>query len=179
MPGQSGTTYTYSCPLTEKRNVNFQIYRILKKNLVKKATLKLVEFGLVGKKRTLAFRKCLGCYLQFCIRKKLWAVLKIWWLKWSYYIQSETFKGLKGKCHDIQWFFALFLREHKMAAARASVADISAVSRANSFTAKAVSSKCHFPRSIVVFRGLPLWPPLFFPTQNGCQKSPITVTLPL
>ena len=31
---------------------------------------------------------------------------------------------LKGQCHDIQWFFALFLREQKMAVARASVADI-------------------------------------------------------
>ena len=93
VPGQSGTTYTYPCPLTEKI-VNFQIYRILRKNLVKKATLKLVEFGLVVKKRTLAFRKCQGCYLQFCTRKKLWSVLKIWWLKWSFYIQSETFKGL-------------------------------------------------------------------------------------
>ena len=96
MPGQSGTTYTYSCPLTEKKTVNFQIYRILKKNLVKKATLKLGEFGLVGEKRNLAFRKCLGCYLQFCVRKKLWAVLKIWWLKWSFYIQSESFKGLRS-----------------------------------------------------------------------------------
>ena len=31
---------------------------------------------------------------------------------------------LKGQCHDNQWFFALFLREQKMAVARASVADI-------------------------------------------------------
>ena len=31
---------------------------------------------------------------------------------------------LKGQCHDIQCFFALFLREQKMAVARASVADI-------------------------------------------------------
>ena len=32
--------------------------------------------------------------------------------------------SLKGQCHDNQWFFALFLREQKMAVARASVADI-------------------------------------------------------
>ena len=32
--------------------------------------------------------------------------------------------NLKGQCHDIQWFFALFLREQKMAVARASVTDI-------------------------------------------------------
>ena len=31
---------------------------------------------------------------------------------------------LKGQCHDIQGFFALFLREQKMAVARASVTDI-------------------------------------------------------
>ena len=35
------------------------------------------------------------------------------------------------------------------------------------------SSNCCFPRP----QGL--WPPLFFPTQNGCQKSQIIVTLPL
>ena len=35
-------------------------------------------------------------------------------------------RGLKGQCHDIQWFFALFLREQKMAVARASVADMKA-----------------------------------------------------
>ena len=52
-----------------------------RKKLVKKATLKVVDFGPVAKKRTSAFRKCAGCYLQFCIRKKLWAVLKIWSLK--------------------------------------------------------------------------------------------------
>ena len=34
-------------------------------------------------------------------------------------------------------------------------------------------------RAFVVFRGLALWPPLLFPTQNGCQESPIIVTLPL
>ena len=55
----------------------------------------------------------------------------------------------------------------------------SSVSRANSFTAQAESRKCRFPSESVVIRGLPLWPPLFFPTQNGCQKSPIIVTLPL
>ena len=30
---------------------------------------------------------------------------------------------LKGQCHDIQWFFALFLREQKVAIARAGVAE--------------------------------------------------------
>ena len=86
---------------------------------------------------------------------------------------------LKGQCHDIQWFLRFFLREQKVAPARASVAKISLGSRANSFTAPAESRKCRFPRAIVIFCGLALWLPLFFPTQNGCQKSPIIVTLPL
>ena len=94
--------------------------------------------------------------------------------------KRNLWQELKGQCHDIQWFFALFLREQNMATARASVADISSVSRpTGSFTAPAESSKCSFPRASVVFRGLALWPPLFSPTQNGCQKSPIIVTLPL
>ena len=57
-----------------------------------------------------------------------------------------------------------------MATARASVAAISSVSRANSFTAPAESSKCRFPRAIVVFRGLAWWPPLFFPTQMAAKN---------
>ena len=57
-----------------------------------------------------------------------------------------------------------------MATARTNVADISSVCHANSFTAPAESSKRRVSRAIVVFRGLALWPPLFFPTQNGCQK---------
>ena len=36
----------------------------------------------------------------------------------------RTIRKLKGQCHDIQWFFALFLREQKMAVTRARVADI-------------------------------------------------------
>ena len=76
----------------------------------------------------------------------------------------------KGAVSRYSVIFCTFLREHKMAAARASVADISAVSRANSFTAKAVSSKCHFPRAIVVFRGLPLWPPLFSPHKMAAKN---------
>ena len=59
-----------------------------------------------------------------------------------------------------------------MATARASVADISSVSRANSFTAPAESSNCRFPRPGLVADIN------FFPAQNGCQKSPIIVTLP-
>ena len=42
-----------------------------------------------------------------------WRIFK----KWKHLL-------LKGQCHDIQWFFALFLCEQKMATARASVADI-------------------------------------------------------
>ena len=87
--------------------------------------------------------------------------------------------AIKGAVSRYSVIFALFLREEKMATARASVADISSVSRANSFTAPAESRKCRFPRAIVDFRGLALWPPLFFPTQNGCQTSPTIVTLPL
>ena len=54
------------CPVARTQTIILQVVY-----LVKKATLKLVEFVLVGKKRTLAFRKCLGCYLQFCIKKKV------------------------------------------------------------------------------------------------------------
>ena len=57
---------------------------------------------------------------------------------------------LKGQCHDIQWFFALVLREQKMATARASVADISSVCRANSFIAPAESSNCRFLQPCLV-----------------------------
>ena len=57
---------------------------------------------------------------------------------------------LKGQCHDIQWFFCALLREQKMAAACASIADISSVSRANSFTAQTKSSTCRFPRLCLV-----------------------------
>ena len=39
--------------------------------------------------------------------------------------QSSSAAFLKGQCHDIQWFFALFFcASKKMAAAHASVADI-------------------------------------------------------
>ena len=97
----------------------------------------------------------------------------------------ETRLGLKGQCHDIQWLFALFCARNKWRlltqVSRTSDHDHddSSVSCANSFTAQAESRKCRFPRAIIVFCGLALWPPLFFPTQNGCQKSPIIVTLPV
>ena len=91
------------------------------------------------------------------------------WFCFSFLPETLT-RFLKGQRHDIQWFFCAFLREQKMATARASVADISSVCHANSFTAPAESRKCRFPQAIVVFRGLALWPPLLFPTQNGCQK---------
>ena len=99
---------------------------------------------------------------------------------YSFSVEMTTLHHqIKGAMSRYSVIFCTFLRDQKMAAAHASVADISSVSRANSFTTQAVSSKCHFPRAIVVFRGLPLWPPLFSPTQYGCRKSPIIVTLPL
>ena len=71
MPGQSGTTYTYSCPLTEKKKRKFSNIPNFEKNLVKKATLKLGEFGLVGKKRTLAFQKMSGLLFAILHQEKV------------------------------------------------------------------------------------------------------------
>ena len=58
------------------------------------------------------------------------------------------FNSLKEAVSRYSVIFCTFLREQKVAAARANVVDISSrsVSRANSFTAQAVSSKCHFCR---------------------------------
>ena len=69
-----------------------------------------------------------------------------WW-EWKL---REAFKGAVSRYSVI--FCTLFARA-KMATARASVADISSVSRANNFTAPAESSKCRFPGVIVVFCG--------------------------
>ena len=65
-----------------------------------------------------------------------------------------------------------------MMTARASVADV----RAWAMTARSATRTASLPKlrqAKVVFRGLTLWLPLFFPTQNGWQKSLIIVTLPL
>ena len=48
------------------------------------------------------------------------------------------------------------------------------VSRANSFTAQAESRKCRFPPENVVFRGLPLWPPLFFPYKMAAKNHQLS-----
>ena len=79
-------------------------------------------------------------------------------------ICHSPFQSMLSLQYDVLWtclvkgavsrysviFCTFFLREQKMAAARASVADISLVSRANSFTAQAVSSNCCFPRPSLV-----------------------------
>ena len=67
-------------------------------------------------------------------------------------------------------FLPFFLREQKMATSRASVADISLVCRANSFTAPAESGKRRFPRAIVAFQVLALWPPLFSPHKMAAKN---------
>ena len=84
-------------------------------------------------------------------------------------IVSVYWNLLKGQCHDIQWFFAHFLREQKMAAARASVADISSVCRANSFTAQAVSSKCHFSQQLSFFAAFPCGRHYFSPQKMAAK----------
>ena len=76
----------------------------------------------------------------------------------------------KGAVSRYSVIFCAFLGEQKLATARANVTDINSVSHANSFIAQAESSKFRFPWAIVIFRGLALWPPLFFPTQNGCPQ---------
>ena len=81
--------------------------------------------------------------------------------------------NLKGQCDDIQWFFWAFLREEKWRLltqmSRTSDHDSSA-SRANNFTAQAESRNCRFPQAIVIFRGLALWPPLFFPHKMAAKN---------
>ena len=53
---------------------------------------------------------------------------------------------IKGAVSRYSVIFCALLREQKMAVACASVADISSVSRVNSFTAQTESSKCRFLR---------------------------------
>ena len=86
---------------------------------------------------------------------------------------------VKGAVSRYSVIFCAFFVQAKNGDCSRKCRGYQTVSRANSFTAPAESKKCRFPRAIVFFRGLTLWPPLFFPTQNGCQKSPILVTLPL
>ena len=75
-------------------------------------------------------------------------------------------------------FLRFFLREQKWLLLE-QVSRTSAWSAAQTVSLPRLSrANVVFRRAIVVFRGLALWPPLFFPTQNGCQKSLIIVTLP-
>ena len=64
------------------------------------------------------------------------------------------FQSLKGQCHDIQWFFALFFCVSKqwwLLAQMSQTSDHgSLVSRANNFTAQARSSKYRFLRPCLV-----------------------------
>ena len=79
----------------------------------------------------------------------------------------------KGQWLYNQWFFCAFCtsKQWRLLAQVSRTSDQdSSISRANSFSGQVESSKCIFSQAIVVFRGLALWPPLFFPTQNGWQK---------
>ena len=73
------------------------------------------------------------------------------WLKTfvTLYIQFVSMILLKGQCHDIQWFFALFCasKQWRLLAQMLRTSDHdSSVSRANNFTAQAKSSKYRSPR---------------------------------
>ena len=92
---------------------------------------------------------------------------------------SWNFKGAVSRYSVI--FLHFFVRG-KRATAHASVADTRPWQLGQpreQLHRPSWVEKMSFPRAIVVFRGLALWPTLFFPTQNGCQKSAIIVTLPL
>ena len=91
-------------------------------------------------------------------------------------------KYFKGAVSRYSVIFLRFFARGKMATAHASVADIRPWQLGQpreQLHPQAESRKSRFPRAIVVFHGLALWPPLFFPTQNGCQKTLIIMTLPL
>ena len=92
---------------------------------------------------------------------------------WSTILVS-CLSNIKGAVSRYSLIFCAFLRKQKMAPARASVADIRpwqlGLPHKQLHRPPAESSKCRFPRAIVVFRGLALWPPLFFLPENGCQK---------
>ena len=85
---------------------------------------------------------------------------------------SHPFKGTVSRYSVI---FVLFFARAKNGTARASVADIrpwqlGQLRKQLQITAQAEWIKCRFSWAYVIFRGLALWLPLFFPTQNGCQK---------
>ena len=75
--------------------------------------------------------------------------------------------GIKGQCHDNQWFVRFLLREQKIATARASVADIRPWQlrkpREQLHHPSYQSSNCRFLRPCLVAA-------IIFPTQNGCQN---------
>ena len=81
-------------------------------------------------------------------------------------------RKLKGQFHDFQWFFWASKK-------RRLLAQVSRKSDHDSSVSRVTTSPPKLSHANVVFRGLPLWLPLFLPTQNGSQKSPIIVTLPL
>ena len=103
-----------------------------------------------------------------CIKWLDWVAQ--WCERWR--MRSGPFKG---QCHDIQWFFALFPWAKNGDCSRKCRGHLTMTARSAAWTALPPKPS----RTNVVFRGLALWPPSFFPTQNGWQKTPIIVTLPL
>ena len=96
--------------------------------------------------------------------------------------EENGFKGAVSRYSVI--FLRFFPRPKKWRTARANVADIKTTTgqsaAQNNFTAEAKYSKCRFRGAIVVFRGLALWLPLFFPhTKMAAKNHRFIVTLPL
>ena len=81
--------------------------------------------------------------------------------------------GLKGAVLRYSVIFCAFFARGKWRlltqASRTSDHD-SWASHANNLTAEAESRKCRFPRAIVMFRDLALWPPLFFPHKMAAKN---------
>ena len=134
---------------------------------------RLLLFLSLKKCSTLALSGCC-CWLEI-IHKKI----RLWCSCFQEGLPNFVKRGSVTIFSDFLSFFCASKKWRLLAQVSWTLDHDSSVSRAKSFTALDVSSESCFPRENVVFRGLPLWPPLFFPTQNGCQKSQIILTLPL
>ena len=71
--------------------------QILNHNLVNISFFKFNELGHVGKCVKHSFRIYMGCYLQFCITKKLWPINKNLSKLHFFHILSAHAKGLKHR----------------------------------------------------------------------------------
>ena len=71
--------------------------------------------------------------------------------------------NLKGQCHNIQWFFALFCVSKKWLL-------LAQVSRTSARSAARTASLPKLSRASVVFRGFAQWQPLFSPHKMAAKN---------